>query len=166
MHPLLIVLLIAMLGATTWIMARFINTNTFSLHAMYRDRLVRAYLGASNPHRKARRFTGFSNTDDIAMAALDPKQRPFHVVNLTLNLVAGTRLAWQQRKAASFTMTALHCGNADTGYRPSSAYAGRVSLGTAVALSGAAASPNMGYHYPHRYGYFDRVRQHRSQTVA
>ena len=128
--------------------------------------VLRAERQALGVEEDAACFTGFSNTDDIAMAALDPKQRPFHVVNLTLNLVAGTRLAWQQRKAASFTMTALHCGNADTGYRPSSAYAGRVSLGTAVALSGAAASPNMGYHYPHRYGYFDRVRQHRSRTIA
>ena len=80
------------------------------------------------------------------MASLDTRLRPFHVVNLTLNLVAGTRLAWQQRKAASFTITPQHCGSSDLGYRPSSEYGGGVSLGTAVAISGAAASPNMGYH--------------------
>ena len=28
-------------------MARFININRFLLHAMYRNRLIRAYLGAS-----------------------------------------------------------------------------------------------------------------------
>jgi hypothetical protein len=60
--------------------------------------------------------------------------------------VAGSRLAWQQRKAASFTVTPQTCGSGDVGYRPSSEYGGGVSLGTAVAISGAAASPNMGYH--------------------
>jgi hypothetical protein len=133
-------------AATSVLMARFININTFSLHGMYRDRLVRAYLGASNRARRASRFTGFAANDDIAMHALDPARKPFHVVNLALNLVGGSRLAWQQRKAASFTVSALHCGSHDLGYRASSHYGGGITLGTAVAISGAAASPNMGYH--------------------
>jgi hypothetical protein len=113
---------------------------------MYRDRLIRAYLGASRPDREASPFTGFAPDDDIRMGKLDPARRPFHVVNLALNLVGGSRLAWQQRKADSFTVTPLHCGNAELGFRPSGQYAGGITLGTAVALSGAAASPNMGYH--------------------
>jgi len=145
-NPILIAVVAAGLAALSTIMARFVNINTFSLHGMYRNRLVRAYLGASNPARQASRFTGLASTDDIAMARLDPKLRPFHVINLTLNLVAGSRLAWQQRKAAPFTVTALHCGSSEIGYRPSVDYAGGLSLGTAVAISGAAASPNMGYH--------------------
>jgi Patatin-like phospholipase len=132
--------------AMSVLMARFININTFSLHGMYRDRLVRAYLGASNGARRASRFTGFAATDDLPMRALDPAQKPLHVVNLALNLVGGSRLAWQQRKAASFTVTALHSGSHDLGYRPSSHFGGGITLGTAVAISGAAASPNMGYH--------------------
>jgi hypothetical protein len=74
--------------------------------------------------------------------------KPFHIVNATLNLVAGKELAWQERKADSFTFSPLHSGNRRLGYRPSRVYGGPggVSLGTAVAISGAAASPNMGYH--------------------
>jgi hypothetical protein len=34
----------------------------------------------------------------------------------------------------------------DNGYYPSEHYAAKISLGTAMAISGAAASPNMGYH--------------------
>jgi hypothetical protein len=62
--------------------------------------------------------------------------------------VADQRLAWQQRKAESFTISPLHCGNCDVGYRPSSGYGGDqgITLGTAATISGAAASPNMGYH--------------------
>lgn len=139
-------LLIALL-ALSWIMARYININTFSLHGMYRDRLVRAYLGATNPRRKAHKFTGFARDDDIPMHKIDPQQKPLHVVNLTLNLVAANRLAWQQRKAQSFTITPLHCGNFELGYRPSSRYGGPdgITLGTAVAVSGASVSPNSGF---------------------
>jgi len=130
------------------IMAWFININKFSLQAMYRSRLIRAYLGASNDKSDSNRFTGFGQTDNLPIRDLDPSQKPFHVVNMALNLVAGERLAWQQRKAASFTVSALHCGSDDLCYRRSARYGGEggMSLGTAVAISGAAASPNMGYH--------------------
>jgi hypothetical protein len=130
------------------LMARFININKFSLQAMYRNRLIRAYLGASNPCRNASKFTGFAENDNLEMHKLDAGQKPFHLVNVTLNLVAGQRLAWQQRKAESFTISPLHCGSAELGYRSSEGYGGPggITLGTAVAISGAAASPNMGYH--------------------
>jgi hypothetical protein len=127
------------------IMSQVVDVNTFSLHGMYRNRLVRAYLGASNPQPMSNPFTGFDKADDLPMSDL-VDQRPFHVVNLTLNLTDTAQLEWQQRKAASFTVTPLHCGGADVGYRPSRDYAGGITLGTAVAISGAAASPNMGYH--------------------
>jgi hypothetical protein len=131
-----------------WVMARYININKFSLHGMYRERLIRAYLGASNPsrHESATGFTGFVQSDNLSMC--DLVQRPFHVLNLTLNVVGGSRLAWQQRKAQSFTVSPLHCGSFDLGYRSSAAYGGPegISLGTAVTISGAAASPSMGYH--------------------
>ena len=70
------------------------------------------------------------------------------MVNLALNLVSGERLAWQQRKAQAFSVSPLHCGNLELGYRDSESYGGPegISLGTAVTISGAAASPNMGYH--------------------
>jgi hypothetical protein len=117
-----------------------------------------------NGERTPDPFTGFDELDNVSMDALWPaktpvgKTPPMHVVNMTLNLVGGERLAWQERKAASFTATALHAGSATVGYRRTSAaegsrqspspklYGGRISLGTAVTISGAAASPNMGYH--------------------
>src|SRR5262249_38919031 len=77
-------------------------------------------------------------------------QKPFHVINMTVNLVAGEKLAWQQRKAESLTVSPLHAGcyRPEVGYRDSAEYGGDhgISLGTSVAISGAAASPNMGYH--------------------
>lgn len=145
-QPLPLLALVVLLLAVGWFMARYVNINTFSLHGMYRERLIRAYLGASNPERRASQFTGFAPDDNIPMGSLDPRRRPFHVLNLTLNLVGSSRLDWQQRKAQPFTVSPLACGNADLGYRPSAGYGGDrgISLGTAVAISGAAASPSMG----------------------
>jgi hypothetical protein len=77
-----------------------------------------------------------------------PPHRLLHVVNTSLNLVGGKKLAWQQRKAEPFAFTPLHAGSFRVGYRRSRLYGGHrgVSLGTAVAVSGAAASSNMGYY--------------------
>jgi hypothetical protein len=137
----------------------FVNVNRFSLHATYRNRLIRAFLGG--PHysrRKADGFTGFDPDDNLRVRDLWDDDtlkggdwRPFHVINMTLNLAAASRLAWQQRKAESFTVTPQFCGcaNLDLGYRKTEEYGdpgGGISLGTAMAISGAAVSPNMGYH--------------------
>jgi hypothetical protein len=128
-------------------MGWFVNVNRFSLQAMYRNRLVRAYLGATNQHRNPNLFTGFDPHDNLRLHELRTN-RPWPVVNIALNLVGGDELAWQERKAESFTATPLHCGSARLGYRRSQVYGGEngISVGAAVATSGAAASPNMGHH--------------------
>lgn len=76
-----------------------------------------------------------------------PPHKLLHVINLTLNLVHGSKLAWQERKAAPFVVTPIHSGNYYLGFRNSRDYGGEngISIGTAVAVSGAAVSPNMGY---------------------
>lgn len=148
-----------------------VDINKFSLYMLYRNRLVRAYFGASSATRKPHPFTGFDPDDDPQLADM-ADQRPYHIVNTALNLVSGEELAWQTRKAASFVFTPRFCGfemplmpaqgpkqglrDAQRGaYRPTRDYASKsgaadvdatVRLGMAVALSGAAASPNMGTH--------------------
>jgi hypothetical protein len=129
------------------VMGFFINVNKFSLHAMYRDRLIRAFLAASRTEeaRQPHLFTGFDPLDNIDLRDLRA-EKPFHVINAALNLVKGGQLAWQERKAESFTLSRLHCGSWHVGYRPSERYGDKISLGTALTISGAAANPNMGYH--------------------
>ena len=140
----------------------YVNINRFSLHALYRNRLIRAYLGASRQDRHPDLFTGFDADDNIRMHELWPPEPGggfgskslFHVVNIALNVVATKRKAWQQRKAEPFTVSPLHCGSSYLGFRKSDdygdsirTYAGRgITLGTAMAISGAAVSSNMGYH--------------------
>jgi hypothetical protein len=131
------------------VMGFFIDANKFSLHATYRNRLIRAYLAASRKKRSPNKFTGFDPGDDFELHKLC-SQKPLHIINAALNRVHGEELARQERKAESFTMSPLfcgsHCGSMDVGYRRSSEYGNGITLGTALAISGAAANPNMGYH--------------------
>ncbi|MCA1616501.1 MAG: hypothetical protein LC800_20885 [Acidobacteria bacterium] len=70
---------------------------------------------------------------------------PYHLVNTTLNLVGARDLGTAQRNSDYFTLSKLYCGSAKTGYRRTEEYmSGTLKLGTAVAVSGAAASPSMG----------------------
>jgi hypothetical protein len=272
------------LFAVAMLMSRLLNVNLYSMHAMYRNRLIRAYLGASRWQRHPDAFTGFDPEDDIHMWELRPEvlwpssfldfeafaaalpaepwsdadlrasavayvavppapdrpelqiaildsingmmltrdlandvpapcaspklmrenrrflesrfphalrkfdevipppptlensrfasedldyikkfatdemslelaaqeqppigKPPLHILNAALNLVGGDNLAWQERKADSFTISPLHAGNHRIGYRDSSEYAEGIELGTAMAISGAAVSPNQGH---------------------
>ena len=130
-------------------MSRFVPANKFSLHGMYRQRLTRAYLGSSRLTREPNPFTGFDPADDLELCRLS-RQRPLHVVNVTLNKRNDAQLGRQERKAESFTFSPLYAGSATLGYRSTMAYAyddaqrQAVTLGTAITISGAAASPEMG----------------------
>lgn len=188
------------------VMGWFINSNKFSLHYLWRNRIVRAYLGASRELRNPQTFTGFDENDNLVMyelrrqpdsvrpAVLEKTQalaeerssitgapppalrtetdepdgparsiadcfsdegskdgpfpnKLFHVLNIALNLAGGDKLAWQDRKSESFTVSPLHAGSYWLGYRRSFEYGGKrgISLGTSIAISGAFVSPNMGY---------------------
>ena len=148
-----------------------VDVNEFSMHHFYRNRLVRCYLGASNPARTPQPFTGFDINDDLPLSALaNDYPGPYPLVNAALNITSGEELGFDKRKAKSFVFAPLHSGYDLVG-RPKGArwfsaednYLGTylptqlgrskrkgfspgISLGTAMAISGAAASPNMGYH--------------------
>jgi hypothetical protein len=150
-------------GVIALVLSWRVDVNVFSLYASYRDRLIRCYLGASHAaagERQAHGFTGFDPDDDIRLADIRATQRPLQIVNTAINLVRGSELAWQTRKAASFTFTPLACGfelpphspgqsggtGCTGGYRPAREYMRGVTLGGAFAISGAAVSPSMGSH--------------------
>jgi hypothetical protein len=144
-------LCVALVGIAFFI-SYFVNVNRFSMHALYRNRLVRAYLGsARGESRTPDPFTGFDPNDNLKMAQASPHSAPgrlFHVINTALNVVSSKNLAWQERKAESFAITRLFAGNPLVRFQPTSGYGDRhggISLGTAMAISGAAVSPNQGY---------------------
>jgi Patatin-like phospholipase len=146
------------LGVTVFLGALFswyFEINIFGLNHFYRNRLVRCYLGATRwapGFRKPQPFTGFDRDDDLSLSKLRGDFRgPFPILNCSLNLGGSSDLALHTRHSASFSLTPFRCGSdrPRIGYAPTrdgeNAFAGGVMLGQAVAVSGAAASPNQGY---------------------
>ena len=137
------------------VFSTYFEINIFGLNQFYRNRLVRCYLGAarwSPGLRQPQPFTGFDSRDDMKLSKLVADYRgPFPILNCSLNLGGSSDLALHTRHSASFSMTPLRCGadRPKVGYAPTKKddreFAGGVMLGQAVAISGAAASPNMGY---------------------
>jgi len=115
--PVQLLLLLASAGVTLLFSCR-VDINKFSLHNMYKNRLIRCYLGASNQAaRNEQPFTGLDDNDDLPLKYLNgglpearPPQRPLHIINTALNITQGSNLAWQERKAASFIFTPVSCG--------------------------------------------------------
>ncbi|MBL8300710.1 MAG: patatin-like phospholipase family protein [Rhodanobacteraceae bacterium] len=155
-RPLLLLLLL--LCATGFAASWLFGANAFSLNALYGNRLTRAYLGASRSknERQPHPFIGFDDKDNLSLTSLKPSSsncdaRLFPVINAALNLVeaSGDRLEWQQRMAAAFFMTPTYCGSDVLGFVPTGEYGskeGGLTAGRAMAISGAAAAPSMGYH--------------------
>jgi hypothetical protein len=141
-----------------------LDVNVFGLNAFYRNRLVRCYLGATRDkdERKPQAFTMFDDDDDLKLtdilddSILTPYTGPFPIINCALNLGGSSDLALHTRQSDSFTFTPLHAGSWRDKVRfaplehGGKAYYGGESrtpkLGDVLSVSGAAASPNMGYH--------------------
>lgn len=150
-----------------------IDNNRFTLHALYRNRLVRGFLGPAREARVPEPVTRFDPQDDLRLAQLTRSQGPkgspaslFPVINIAVNAAQSSAAQWSERKALSFTATPLHCGyfhpladprrnpGSERTYVPTASFnhsangtaARGFGLGTAITVSGAAASPNSGYH--------------------
>jgi hypothetical protein len=123
---------------------------------------------AFGSHRDADPVTDFDDEDDIDLVDLKIggplKGRfaksiedqgkpvacywgPHYLINTTMNLVANDNLAWRDRKAEAFCLTPLYCGSKSTGFAlATDDTRGNLTLGRAIAVSGAAVDPNMNFH--------------------
>ena len=120
----------------------FINVNRFSLHSFYRDRLSRTFLISGDQHE-------ITNVDKVKLSDLKTSKStaPYHIINTALNLQGSSNPQLRSRKTVSFILTKLFCGSDMTGYcktKDVEAQDSHFDLGAAMAISAAAASPNMG----------------------
>ena len=133
------------------------------------------FIGSARSQRSSDPYTGFDARDNPAFddyRNAESKQRLLPVINMTLNVTSGKNAAWAERKAKSFCATPLTVGAAmlrhpaqrlDDGqplgaFARTKVYAGKESRGdtkgndlgprlaSLLTISGAAVSPNWGYH--------------------
>jgi hypothetical protein len=121
------------------------NPNEIGMHALYRTRLARSYLGASNP-KAPRAADNRQSTqrpdDDILMSDL-PRRPPLHLVCCTANDLAGNHLANLSRggRSAALSPFGITLGNRYQRWQDATA---QVSLASAMTASAAAFNSNMG----------------------
>ncbi|WGO99654.1 patatin-like phospholipase family protein [Saccharophagus degradans] len=120
----------------------FMNVNRFSLHPFYRDRLSRTFLISPKNDE-------LQTVDTLKMSELNgcESAAPYHIVNTALNLQGSSNPQLRSRKTVPFILSKRHCGSDLTGYCKTHALEKidpHFNLATAMAISAAAASPNMG----------------------
>ncbi len=118
------------------------NVNANSLHQLYRDRLGSAFL----VKRQRPGSDKLEPADLFKLTDLNG-QAPYHLINTALNVPGSTFANRRGRNADFFLFSRCFVGSEATGYAPTGLVqeaTDGLNMGTAMAISGAAAAPNMG----------------------
>jgi hypothetical protein len=125
----------------------FVNLNNISPHRMYRDRLMDTFL--SDP------YCTFGNSlankgkqaNTTCLWDLDQNAHwsPHHLINTNLILNNSKNPKYLDRLGDNFILSSTFCGSAATGYVDTQKFAfGKMTLATAISISGAATNPHAG----------------------
>lgn len=117
------------------------DVNTASLHGYYRDRLSRAFVFRVDAS------TGRVRANDTQKLSEAGPGVPYQLINAALNLQSSRDHSLRGRMAGFFLFSKRFIGSERTGYVPTESVEevdSRLDLAAATAISGAAASPNMG----------------------
>ena len=120
-----------------------LEPNANSLHRLYRDRLSDAFISAVSA---APSGEGCS-LDTMKLSEINADRTPYLLVNSALNIEGSSYVNKRARNADFFVFSRDYIGSHATGYVPTTEMERRLpalDLATAMAISGAAASPNMG----------------------
>jgi hypothetical protein len=120
------------------------DINFTSPHRLYKKKLGEAYLVQPGGNAGAQLRENVS----VKLSACDPLARaPYHLVNCALNVPGSQNSRMQGRLTEFFLFSKAYCGSPLTGYQPTTQWEtgnSDLDLGTAMAISGAAAAPQMG----------------------
>jgi hypothetical protein len=125
-----------------------VNANYIGIGRMYRDRLMELFM----PNKEAivlNQWKRAGAADQFDLVKLvDEKgapQRPLHLVNCNVVMVGALQDRFRGRGGDSFVLSANYSGSSATGWIKTRQLGdGHFTLATAVASSGAAASPHTG----------------------
>ena len=141
-----ILVLYVIVGFSLWLYSLvFFDVNFTSMHNFYRDRLSKAYLISWNGTKKEKGY--ILQNDEQRLSELDIEHAPYHLINAALNVRHRKEIFQKGRNADFFIFSKNYIGGELTGYCKTEAMEkarSHVNLGTAMAISGAAASPTMG----------------------
>ena len=122
-----------------------LDVNVTSPHRHYRNKLAQAYL--IQPAKDPKADEPFDEAVELKLSAARSPRAPYHLINAALNVPGSKNPAMQGRLTDFFLFSHAFCGSPLTGYMQTRAWEskdGRLDLATAMAISGAAAAPQMG----------------------
>jgi hypothetical protein len=125
-------------------LALFLRPNANSLHPLYRDRLGKAFLFKPRPTLQKDEEL---EPQRLRLSDLSGKYGPYHLINTALNIQNSATANRRGRNADFFMLSPKFVGSESTGYvttKKIEQIATGLDLATAMAVSGAAASSNMG----------------------
>jgi hypothetical protein len=145
-EPPILFLLFLTLGA--WIYSSFVlNINYASPHAFYRDRLARTYL--------IRPADGDESVKSQKLSKMNESEKaPYQLINCAINIPNSKDPDLRGRNTDFFVFSKHFCGGPMAGFCPTTDWEkldSHLDLGTAMAISGAAAAPHMGMLTSARY---------------
>ncbi len=129
----------------TGLVALFINPNATSLYRLYRDRLSKAFLFDPDPRRHDK--YGDLQAYEPKLHEINTNLCPYPIVNAALNIEGSQYANKRGRNADFFVFTPEYTGSDATGYIGTQRIEKEetaLDLGTAMAISAAAVSPDMG----------------------
>jgi hypothetical protein len=136
--------------------ATWSNINFVGLHRFYRDRLMEAFMPTTTSVKAMTTMTS-PVADSLSVAALadlskyNPKSGsglPYPIINANVILSNDPHQKYASRGGDNFIITPLYVGSTATGWQPTEHYLamnGPLTLPSAMAASGAAASASAGY---------------------
>lgn len=130
-------LALLVLVAAATVLLGFLDVNLTSLHGYYRAKLSAAFLLTPDGR----------SADPVKLSAVDTSRSPLPIINCALNVPGSDHPAMRGRLSDVFSLTPVSTGCALLGHLPTRDWEAsnpRLDLATAMAVSGAAASPQMG----------------------
>ena len=120
-----------------------LDINITSPHGFYRDRLSKAFVFRVDKNDE------IQPEDNVLLSSLNAKNScaPYHIINVALNLQGSKDPDLRGRGSDFFIFSKKFVGSDRTGYAETNRmenYDRHIDLATAMAISGAAAAPNMG----------------------
>jgi hypothetical protein len=132
------------IAAILFVLTLFLRPNANSLHALYRDRLAKAFL--FEPENRVHRSEELKPLKK-RLSEISGRFGPYHIINTSLNIQNSTVANKRGRNADFFSFSRDFVGSEATGYVATAdieKVTKGLDLASVMAISGAAASSNMG----------------------
>ncbi len=131
-------IVLTLVVAVSGLFASFVlDVNLTGPHKLYRDGLARTFVRRRE-----------DDAADLPLTEVNASRKaPYHLINATLNLPSSESERLRDRRGDFFLFSKGYCGAPSIGYRRTKAWTiggAGIDLATAMAVSGAAVSPQMG----------------------